>query len=144
MHEAGPGAPAVQRHLQRVDDDLGAHVVGHRPPHDPAREGVLDGGEVEPPLPGPQVGEVGDPEHVGAVGAKAALDEVVRDADAGHADRGAAALAGDQPRDLGVAHEALDALARHHDPLSQTQFGLHPPRPVDLPILGMDAPDALE
>jgi hypothetical protein len=51
MHETGPGAAAVKGHLERVDDELGAHVVGHRPADDPSREGVLDGGEVDPALP---------------------------------------------------------------------------------------------
>jgi hypothetical protein len=37
-----PGKPS----LRRVDDQFGAHVVGHRPADDRPREGVLDGGEV--------------------------------------------------------------------------------------------------
>jgi len=98
MDKSGRWAPPVQAHLQRVNDELGAHVVGHRPTHDPAAVGVLDGGQVDPALPGPQVGDVGHPEHVRGCRAKASLDEVIGDADAGHADRGATALARHQPR----------------------------------------------
>src|SRR5215210_99393 len=56
MDEPGRGPAAVQRHLERVDDELVAHVAGHAPAGDPARVGVLEGGEVDPALPGPQVG----------------------------------------------------------------------------------------
>jgi hypothetical protein len=36
--------PAVrERHLQRIADQLGAHVIGHRPAYDAARIDVLDG-----------------------------------------------------------------------------------------------------
>jgi hypothetical protein len=40
--------PARDRHLERVDDELGAEVVAHRPANDAAREAVNDGGKVEP------------------------------------------------------------------------------------------------
>ena len=113
----------MQRHLERVDDELGAHVIGHRPADDPARVGVLDGGEVDPALPGAQVGDVGHPQHVGLGRAEVALDEVVGDADAADADRRAAALGAHQARDAGGAHEALDALARDHDAVCEPQLG---------------------
>jgi hypothetical protein len=104
----------------------------------------LDSGEVEPALPGAQVGDVGDPEHVRGDGAKAALDEVIGDLDAGHPDRGAPSLSCDQPGDLGRPHEPLYALARHGDAVTESQLGLHPPRSVDLPVLSVDLLDALD
>jgi hypothetical protein len=64
MHKTGIGAPAVQTHLQRVDDELGAHVLGHRPANDHPGERVLDSGEVEPALPGSEIRQIGDPQHV--------------------------------------------------------------------------------
>jgi hypothetical protein len=48
MYEAGLGPATSDGHLQRVGDELSAHVLGHRPPHDPPAEGVLDGGKIEP------------------------------------------------------------------------------------------------
>jgi hypothetical protein len=86
-------------------------VVGHRPADNPAAVGVLDGGEVDPSLPGPEVGDVGHPEDVGHLGPEVTLDEVISDADARDADRGATALADHQPRQARPAHEALHALA---------------------------------
>jgi hypothetical protein len=38
-------------------------VIGHLPADDPTAVGVLDGGEVEPPLPCPEVGDVGEPQE---------------------------------------------------------------------------------
>ena len=57
------------------------------------RVGVLHRGEVEPPFPGPQVGDVRDPQQVRPGGSKVALDEVRGGLDAGHPDRGPPALA---------------------------------------------------
>jgi len=74
----------LKRHLQRVEDELGAHVIGHRPAHDPAREDVLDSRQVEPALPGSEVGDVRDPEPIRALSRERAVDEVLADADAGH------------------------------------------------------------
>jgi hypothetical protein len=71
----------------------------------------LDGGQEKPALPGPEVGHVGDPEHVLAIGAEVALDQVIGDPNTGHRDRRAAAFARHQPADAGLAHEPFDALA---------------------------------
>jgi hypothetical protein len=68
-------AAAGNAHVQRVDDELGAHVVGHAAAHDPTRVGVLDGGEIQPALPRTQVRHVGDPQHVGLVRTEVAFDE---------------------------------------------------------------------
>src|SRR4051812_34419071 len=76
-----------RRPLQRVDNELVTHVVGHRPANNAAAVGVLNGREVDPALPGPQIRDVRDPQHVGRLRPEPALDEVVGDADAGHADR---------------------------------------------------------
>jgi len=144
MDQPGAGPAPVERHLQRVEDEFGSHVIGHRPADDPPRERVLDGGEIEPALPGAQVGDVGHPQHVRCGGAKLAPDEVVGDADARHPDRRAVALARDQPGDLALTHEPLDALARDHDAVTHAQFGGHPARSVDPPVVGVDLLDALQ
>ena len=43
VHEPGVGATSVNGHRERVDDELGAHVVGHRPANDPPAISVLNG-----------------------------------------------------------------------------------------------------
>jgi hypothetical protein len=44
------------RHLQDVANQLGAHVLGERPAHDPPGSEIDDSGQVRPSLPRPDVG----------------------------------------------------------------------------------------
>ena len=92
MNQAWLWPSAMHRRLKRVCDELGAHVLGHRPADDPSAVGVLHGGEVEPPLPGPQIGDVRGLQHVRGVGPELPVDEVISDTDAGHPDRRPSAL----------------------------------------------------
>lgn len=48
VDRARRGPPVPDCHLQGVDDQLGADVVGHRPADDAAAEAVQDDGEVVP------------------------------------------------------------------------------------------------
>jgi hypothetical protein len=43
-------------HVEGVQDQFGAQVVGHRPANDPTRERVQDHGEVQPALVGALLG----------------------------------------------------------------------------------------
>jgi hypothetical protein len=54
------GLAASKRHLQRVEDEIGPHVLRHRPADYAAREGILYRSQVNPALPAAQVGDVGD------------------------------------------------------------------------------------
>jgi hypothetical protein len=54
------------RHLQRVDDELGAQMVRDRPADDPAGEHVEHHRRVDSALAGAVLGDVGDPQPVGA------------------------------------------------------------------------------
>jgi hypothetical protein len=132
-----------ERHLQRVGDELGAHVVGHAPADDPAAVEVLDGDQVQPALPRSEVGDVGDPDPVGRRRGEVAVDEVLADANPGDPDRGAPALAADHPADGGLAHQALHALASDALAVAEHQLGMNPGRPVDLTIGLVDLTDAL-
>ena len=68
--------PARERHLQRVDDQLCADVRRHRPADDLPGVGVLDRGQIEPVLTGPQIGDVRDPQHVRSRRRELPLDEI--------------------------------------------------------------------
>ena len=76
-HGAGRGSAAPAGHLQGVDDQLGAQVVGDRPPDNGAAEDVEDRGAVDLALGGGVFGDVGDPQPVGCVGEEAALHQIV-------------------------------------------------------------------
>jgi hypothetical protein len=137
--------PALgERHLQRIADQLGAHVIGHAPADDPAAEDVLDGDEVQPALPRLEVRDVGDPQAVRRGGQEGAIDEVLADADAWHPDRRPAALSGHEPGQAGLAHEALDALFADANAVDHGQLGVDARRPVDLPVVFVDLTDALQ
>jgi hypothetical protein len=113
VHELDVGArlAAGQRHPQRVQDEVGAHVARELPAHHAPGEDVDDEAEEHDALPAAQVGEVGDPQLIGALGAEVALDEIGRPVRrrvrARGAPRLAAALGAD---DLVLAHQALDAV----------------------------------
>src|SRR5829696_6698170 len=143
MDQPGPGAPAGERHLERVDDERRAHVGGHRPADDLARVSVLHGGEMQPPFAGPQVGDVRDPQHVRSVGSEVALDEVRGGLDAGHADRRPPPLTRLDPRDTGGFHQAGDALAPDPDPVLEAQLGMDPGRAVNTSARVVDLLDLL-
>ena len=69
--DAGDGAVATSggdRHLQGVEDELGAHVVGHRVAQQPPRPEVEDRRQVQPALPGRDVGDVLAPGDIGRPG----------------------------------------------------------------------------
>ena len=78
-------------------------------------------------------------QRFGASGGEVAVEQVVGDADARHADRRGLVLLGDQARQAGLAHQALDALAA--DPLAVIEDEVRPDprRPVDLAALARAA-----
>ena len=62
---------------QRGLDQVGAQVVLDRPADDPAGAAVADRAQVQPALPGGQVGDVGGPDPVQLAGVEAAPDQVL-------------------------------------------------------------------
>ena len=130
-HRRPLGRPAApQRHLQRVDDELAAYVIGDRPTDDPAAPGVEHDGQVALALRGGVLGDVHDPQPVRSLGVEPAAHQVV-----GWLGRRVASGAGPalSPIDIlnaGLAHEALDALTAAAVVLAQSQFGMHPRRAI--------------
>ena len=104
--------PLADRHLERVQHELGAQMVGHRPADDPAAPGIEHDGEVEEARGGRHEGDVGDPELVRASAREVAVHQVRRRAGvlvAPRRHRATAPVAGaDQP---GLAHQPGDPLA---------------------------------
>ena len=128
--ESGVGAAAGEGHLERVGNELGAHVIGHRPADDAAAVQVLHGDEIEPALPGTKVGDVRDPDLVGRRGAELALDEIVGDAHAGNADRRATPLLRRDCGEPGEPHQPLDALTADPLAVAEHEIGPDPRRAV--------------
>jgi hypothetical protein len=104
MDQPGRGPALLQGHADRVEDELTAQMIGHGPSHDPARAGIDDHGQVKEALPGPQIGDIRDPQPVRHRCAELAVDPVRSD------------RAGAQPGAflaLAAAVHALDAGQAH-------------------------------
>ncbi len=139
--QTASGSTMGERHREGVGDELGAQVVGHRPADDPAAVEILHGDEVEPALPGTEVGDVGDPAAVRGAGGEVAVEEIVGDSDAGHPDGGCPPLLGDQAGEAGLAHQPLDAFAA--DPLAVVEDEIRPDprRAIDAAALAVQLTD---
>jgi hypothetical protein len=71
--------PAIpDRHLQCVDDQFGAQVVGHRPAHDAAGEDIQHHRQIQPPLTCGHIGDVGGPHPVRRRSGEVAVHQIVR------------------------------------------------------------------
>src|SRR5215472_13192656 len=63
-------APLPERHVERLEHQLGAQRGLHRPAHDPAAENVEHHGQIEEAGPGWNVGYICDPQASGRGGAE--------------------------------------------------------------------------
>ncbi len=124
----------AQGHLQGVDDELGAHVLGHRPADDAAGPQVEDDGQVQPTLPRPDVRDVRHPEQV-----RSGRREVARHQVLGH--REAVRRVGRRlvaPRTTALQalrpHQSGDELSAHNL-TAFAQFVSNSRAPVDAPTL---------
>lgn len=77
MHDdALPGLSPPHCHQQRVEHEFSGQRWLHRPTYDLAREQVHDDSEIEPCLPGPNVGDVGDPHAIGRLDGEFAINAI--------------------------------------------------------------------
>jgi hypothetical protein len=143
VHQPGIGAAVPDRHFERFDDEFGAHVLGHRPAHAAAAEGVDDDREVGLARPGGDLGEIGHPEPVRRGGREVAAHKIRRGRDSRHADRRLALAAPDQARQAGLTHQPRDPLATHTD-AAVAQLGMHPRPAVGGLAFGVDPADLLD
>jgi hypothetical protein len=143
VHQLAPLRPPCRDgHLQRLQRERDAHMVGHRPADDPAGVRVQHGGKVQPPLGGPQGRQVGDPQLVPVSDAELPLDDVRRRGRLRITHRRThppAPATAPQPRGL---HQPRHPLAAHAV-APVTQLRVPPRHAVGLPALGMNATDCL-
>jgi hypothetical protein len=112
----------------------------HRPADNPARVAVHHRGKVKPSLPGAHVLDVCAPEAVRPGRLEVALDEIVGDTHARHADRRAPVTLRYQPRHAFAPHQPLHPFATDAD-AAVTQRPVHAPGAVGLAALDMDVAD---
>jgi hypothetical protein len=141
MDQAWGGVALGDGHVQGVQDQLGAEVVGHRPADDPAGERVQDHGEVQPALTGALLGDVSDPQAVGSWWTELARDQIrgrCRGRVAASEPVGSAAMDAD---DTAGAHEPSDTLAADSDVQPQAQLSVDAWGAVGATAAGVDLAD---
>jgi hypothetical protein len=63
-------------HVQRVDHEAGAHVLGQLPADDHAGGQIDHGGQIQPSLAGLEVGDVADQARTRLLGGEVAPDQI--------------------------------------------------------------------
>jgi hypothetical protein len=116
----------VGGHGDRVDHQAGLHMIGQRPADDSLAVTVNDGRQIQPSLPGGNVGDIADEFAARRRGGEVPADQV-RGGRRGRIGLGGAppgpGLAGDQPES---AHQCPDQLGRDGHPATR-EGGVHPP-----------------
>jgi hypothetical protein len=138
---AGPPA-GPDAHLQGIQRQVGAQAAGQLPADHPPRKHIDDKGGVHPAGEGPAVGDVGDPQLVGAGRGERAVDQVraVVRATAGHG--GPRPGRPTDPAQTPAAHQPGDGAAGHPVALP-AQLGVHLAHPVDAVVVAVDLLDDL-
>lgn len=134
LWSASPGG-----HLEGVDDELGAHVIGDRPAHDRSAEDVQDGAAVHLPLTGGVLGDVGAPQPVRGISGEPALHQVL--VHRRQRSRPVTFAAGADPGQPGQAHQPGDPFPAARDIPAKAQLGVHPRRAITAPGGVMDLGD---
>jgi len=102
-----PGLAPLQGHVQGLQDQLRSQMSGHGPAHYPAAPDVQHDGQEQEPAPRRHVGHVGDvrdPDLVGACGGEVPILQVRRRAGLLGPDRRTLPLPGAYALDLGLPH----------------------------------------
>ena len=140
----GAGAAGPEGHPEGVEDKVGAHVAGELPADDVAAVRVDHEREEHQPVPAAQVGQIANPQPVGAGDVEVSLHEVRAPTRRGIRRRRAPWLA--------APLRALQAVSAHHALhraprgwVAGTVEGFpHPPVPVGVVVRLMQLPDPLE
>ncbi len=129
-------------HPQRVADQLGAHVRGHRPAHHFTVVEVDHGRQIEPSLARAQVGDVPHEPLAGPAGGEVPADQVGAVVLVVGGDRGALARPGLDAEDPQLVHDAAHQPLRGAD-AAPSERGEHPPEPVHAVRLSVYRADLL-
>src|SRR5215213_4845220 len=119
------GVAGGDRVGQRVSDQLGTEMLGQGEPDHPARGNVDHGGQIQPPFPGREVGDVATPAGIdrGGVDGKVAADQVRAGGGCRVGDGRALEPARRAATQPGGAHQACHTFAAMAVPAT-TQFGV--------------------
>src|SRR5690606_1480537 len=125
--------PGIQRLFQCIEHEVGAHGIADAPTDNSAREDIDDKGDVQPSLPGRDVGEVRHPQLVRSIRTELPIDLVERTGRTAITDRRTNDLAAPDALQALLAHQALNGASRYRDAFPTKLFP-HLVRPVDLQV----------
>ena len=138
--QTGPRLPALNGHLQGVENELGINPTADRPAYDTARVQIEHDGQIQPSLFGRKVRDIGNPSDIRLGYAEAPLEQVRRDRIGmrGHCrdTEGSPFLS----RNLLEFHEPSDPLAADSQPCG-FQFGMNHGAAVVAATVPMDRAD---
>ena len=134
------GSPSVQCLLQGIEDEVRAHRVADLPTDDAACEHVDDEGDVQPTLPGRDVGEVRDPELVRPLRLELPVDAIQRARRLGVADRRSHDLAAHHAAQPSSTHQSLARASSDREAFAPELA----PDLVDAVDLHVGSPDTLD
>jgi len=109
MNQRAARSSPADRHQHRVEYELAMNGRAGSPAYDQSREQIHDDGEVEPALPGADVGDIRHPCRVGPRGGELSLQQI-RDEDGGFADGPAPRAIAMQCAKIGLTHQPRDAM----------------------------------
>jgi hypothetical protein len=132
------GLAVLDRHPERVDDQVRRGRRVDRPAHHSTREGVEDHGAVHLALAGGVLGDVGQPQAVGFGPGEVAIHEILSRWAVGDL---AVLWSAGQPSETEPAHHQLDRAAGHAHVASEDELGVDTACPIGLAGVGVYDPD---
>ena len=104
---------AIDGHIERIHDQLFAHMIRHCPSDDASAKDIEHNGEVQKAAPRRDVRYVGDPQLIGCVGDEAPFDKIGCRPGVAISNRRDRRLASRSPVNRPIAHQACDALGAY-------------------------------
>ena len=121
--------PLSQRHVERVQHELGAQMIRHRPADDPSTPRIDHDRQIQEPRPRRHVRDVRHPELVGTRCSEVTLNEVRGRTRVAIPSRRPRSPSTRDPLDPGSAHESRDPLATDRYAVGG-ELGVDPRNPV--------------
>src|SRR5579859_2407237 len=144
MNKTSCWPAAVQSHLQCVDRQLGAQMIGERPAHDASAERIQDDRQIEPALPRAHVRDVRYPKFVRCGRIEVAVHQLRRlSCWRNRSDGGASKSLRAAPRQARRSHQSSDSLLTDAR-ASCAKFGMHSRRAIRTEAGRVDVPNAID
>lgn len=109
---------SIERLLQSIQNEVGAHRTTDAPADDPAGKDIDDEGDIDKTLPGRDIGEIRYPGLIRPIRLELAIDPILRTRHGRIAEGGSHNLAAHRPSQAEAAHQAFSGTARHLNPFS--------------------------